>query len=208
MTRSPVSNRRAALGAAGVLSAVLLFAVTMAAALHTSGTTFVWSVNMISDLGDGACRSRDGRWICSPGAAAFNVGLLLTGVLLGAAALFLTARWGRWLSGSVAVMGLGLVIAAVFPAGDTGALHLTGVILALVVPAGGLLLSAVRPETAWLERGRLPRGALAAVALVFCAENRVPPALVQEGTGQIIIVCCLLLALVVESVQVLVRSSG
>ncbi|WP_298890370.1 hypothetical protein [uncultured Serinicoccus sp.] len=208
MTRSPVPNRRSVLGAAGVLGAMLLFAATVGAAIHTSGTTFVWSVNMISDLGDGACRPRDGRWICSPGAAAFNLGLLLSGVLLGVAALCLSARWGRWLAGSVSVMGLGLVVAAVFPAGDTGAVHLAGVILALVVPAGGLLLSAVRPETPWLGRGRRARGTLATVALLFCAENRIPPALVQEGTGQIVIVSCLLLALLVESVRVLVSRSG
>ena len=207
MTRSPVSHRWPVLGAAGVLVAILVFVVTVVAALRTTGTTFVWTVNMFSDLGDGACRPRGGRWICSPGSAAFNVGLAVTGLLLAGAALTLTSRWGRLLAGSVVVMGLGLVVAAVFPAGDTGAIHLAGVVMAFVVPAAGLLLSAVRPETRWLERGRAVRGTLAVVALVFCAENQVPPALVQEGTGQIIIVGSLVLALVVESVRVLAARS-
>ena len=146
--------------------------------------------------------------ICSPGFALFNTGLIATGVLLSAAGAGLRRRWGRLLAGSLAVMGVGLVIAGVFPAGDAGALHLAGVVLALVVPGCGLLISAIRPETAWLSRRRALRGVLAATSLVFAAENRLPHNFVPQGPGELVIVGCLLVALLVESAALLAARSG
>lgn len=192
----------ARLGALGIVAAMLVFGVTFVVALNTPGTAFVWSVNMISDLGDSGCRVRGGRWICSPGFAVFNTGLIIVGLLLAASAGALFRLWGRVLAGSVLVMGLGLIVAAVFPAGDAGAVHLVGVVLALVVPGLGLLLSAIRPETTWLGSGRVPRGVLAVVALVLSAENRLPTDLPQ-GAGQVIIVGCLVIALLVEATRTL-----
>lgn len=196
---------RSRVGAAGILLAVLVFTLTVAAAIGTAGTSFVWAVNMISDLGDGTCGPRGGRWICSPGYLMFNIGLIVTGVLLAAAGGCLIRRWGRVLAGSVVVMGLGLGVAGVFPAGNAGAVHLAGVVLALVVPGMGLLISAIRPETRWLESHRLPRGVLSVIALVFSAENRLPVGIVSQGAGQAVIVACLLVALLIESGRVLVR---
>lgn len=200
--RQPV-DRRARVGALGVLAAVLLFAITLAFSLRSTGTLFVWAVNMISDLGDGQCGTRGGRWICSPGFALFNTGLVVTGVLLGAAGACLLGLWGRLLGGSVLIMGLGLIVAAAFPAGDAAAVHLAGVVLALVVPGLGFLLSAIRPGTAWLRVRRVPRGVLGGVALIFCAENRLPGEALAQAMGQVIIVGCLLLALLAEAARVL-----
>lgn len=195
-------------GAVGVITAMVIFLVVVAFAIRTSGTSFVWAVNMISDLGDGTCGTRGGRWICSPGFARFNAGLIATGGLLTVAGGCLTRLWGRLLAGSLLMMGLGLMMAGVFSAGDAAALHLAGVVLALVVPGVGLLISAIRPETAWLRSYRVPRGVLGTIALVFCAENRLPVDLLSQAVGQIIIVACLLLALLVEAIRVLTRAAG
>lgn len=203
-----VVDRRGRLGAVGVVAAILTFAVTVAVSLSVTGTAYAWQVNMISDLGDNACRIRGGRWICSPGFALFNTGLIITGVLLTAAGFGLRRPWGRLLAGSLVVMGVGLVVAGVFPAGDTGALHLAGVVLALVVPGFGLLLSGITPETAWLRPHRVPRGLLGGTALLFCAENRLPHNLLPQGAGELVIVGCLLIAFIVEAARILVPRSG
>ena len=65
-------DRRALLGAVGVIVAIIMFAVTVTVSLRTPGTIYDWCVNMISDLGDSACGVRDDRQICSPGHLAFN----------------------------------------------------------------------------------------------------------------------------------------
>lgn len=190
--------------------AFLAFMVSVAIALGNTGTAYVWQVNLISDLGDGSCHTRGGRWICSPGSALFNTGLMATGVVLTVAGACLSRLWGRLFAGSVVVMGVGLVIAGAFPAGDDGAIHLAGVILALVVPGFGLLLSGIRPASAWLHAHRVPRGVLGGVALVFCAESRLPEALVPRGAGEVIIIGSLLAALLVEAARLLAsgRSAG
>ncbi|WP_185975626.1 DUF998 domain-containing protein [Tessaracoccus rhinocerotis] len=203
-----VVDRRGRLGAFGVIAAVLAFAVTAAVSLSVTGTTYAWQVNMISDLGDSSCRTRGGRWICSPGFALFNTGLIITGLLLTAAGVGVRRLWGRLLAGSLAVMGVGLVVAGVFPAGDAGALHLAGVVLALVVPGLGLLISGIRPETAWLHPHRVLRGLLGGTALVFCAENRLTHNLLPQGAGELIIVGCLLLALLFEAARILAFRPG
>ncbi|MDO5533359.1 MAG: DUF998 domain-containing protein [Propionibacteriaceae bacterium] len=193
---------RARLGAGGVLVAIIVFGVVLAAAVRTEGTAYDWWDNMLSDLGDPSCHVRGGRWICSPGAEAFNAGLIGVGVLLLVSALLLTGMWGRVLAAGVAVMGGGLVIAGVFPAGNDGALHLAGVVLALVVPGLALLAASVRPETSWLASYRWPRGALAVVALLLCAESRLPHALLPRGASELVIAGCLLVALGAEALRV------
>ncbi|NNG20819.1 hypothetical protein HJ590_14860 [Naumannella sp. ID2617S] len=201
--RTAYVDRRVRFGALAVIIALACFAATVAVSLGTSGTSYIWYLNLISDLGDGSCRTRGGRWICSPGFAIFNAGLMLTGVLLVAAAGCLHALWGRVLAGGVGVMGGGLVVAGVFPAGDDGALHLVGVVLALVVPGAGLLLSGIRPGTPWLRPGRVRRGVLGGAALVLCAESRLPVSPLPRGAGELVIVGCLLLALLWEAARVL-----
>lgn len=192
-------DRHARVGAVGILAAIAVFALCVVVALGVTGTAYVWQVNMISDLGDSACRIRDDRWICSPGFAHFNAGMIVAGVLLAASGGCLGRLWGWLLAGGLIVMGAGLVVAGAFPAGDDERVHLAGVVLALVVPGLLLLLSGIRPQTAWLDSRRVPRGTLGAVALVFCAESRLPQQLLPRGAGELIIVGCLLLALFVEA---------
>jgi hypothetical membrane protein len=196
-------DRRDRLGALGVIAAIIVFAVAVAVSLGVTGAAYAWEVNMISDLGDSSCRTRGGRWICSPGFALFNAGLIVTGLLVCLAGWALSRRWGRLLAGSLAVMGVGLVVAGVFPAGDDGAIHLAGVVLALVVPGFGLLLSGIRPETPWLRPRRVPRGVLGGTALVFCAESRLPDNLLPQGAGELVIVACLVLGLLLEAGRLL-----
>ena len=200
-------DRSARLGALAVATAVLVFAVGVGVSLGL-GAAYLWGTNMLSDLGDGECRPRGGRWICSPGHAMFNIAMVTAGLLLTLAAAALGRLWGRLLATSLAVMGVGLVVAGVFPAGDDGRVHLVGVVLALVVPGFGLLVSAMRPETEWLRRHRVPRGVLGAATLVFCAESRLPANLLPAGAGELVIVACLLLALILEAARALATRRG
>lgn len=199
---------RARLGALLVFAAVLLFTLTVGVSLSTAQTAYVWHENMISDLGDDACRMRGGRWICSPNHALFNAGVSFTGVLLVAAGACLVDRWGRVLAGGVVVMGVGLVATGVFPAGSSPGLHLTAVVLALVVPALGFLASGIRPGTPWLLHRRGTRVVLASVALVFAAVSRLPDGTVPRGAGELVIVGALLLALLLEAGRLFPRGSA
>lgn len=192
---------RARLGGLAVLLAVCTFGTVFGLSVSASGTAYVWHLNMISDLGDRSCHVRDHRWICSPGHGLFNTGLVLTGTLLAAAGGLLRQLWGRVLAGSVVAMGVGLVVAGLFTATEHAALHLAGVVLAIVVPGLGLMWSAVRPATAWLDHVRVVRGLLAGVALVLAAESRLPDAVVPRGAGELTMVGCLVTALVVEAVR-------
>lgn len=204
MSHSGDVDRLARLGALALVVAIIGFAANVAIAISDTATAYTWPINLISDLGDGSCHVRGGRWICSPGFAQFNAGLIATGVLVAAAGACLARPWGRLLAGSLVVMGVGLVVAGVFPAGGDGDIHLVGVILALVVPGAGLLLSGIRPETDWLRSPRAhraQRGVLGGVALVFCAESRLPEALLPRGAGEVVIVGCLLLALLIEAAR-------
>lgn len=203
LVRAAGFDWRTRLGAFGVLAAIGVFSVTVSILLADSGTAYAWPVNMLSDLGDSSCHVRGGRWICSPGYAVFNTGVIVTGLLLTASGWWLRGLWGSVLGGSVSLMGMGLVVAAAFPAGDFGGLHLAGVVLALVVPGLGLLLSGIRPATAWLGSHRVARGVLGGVALIFSAENRMPAEIVPQGAGQAIIVGCIVIALLIEAARVL-----
>ena len=201
----PYADGRARFGALLVFAAVALFALTVVVTLSTSRTAYVWHENMVSDLGDDTCRVRGGRWICSPNHALFNTGVSSTGVLFVAAGACLRAQWGRVLAGGVVVMGVGLVATGVFPAGSDPGLHLTAVVLALVVPALGFLVSGIRPGTPWLERCRGVRVVLASIALVFAAVSRLPGGGVPRGAGELVIVGALLLVLLLEAGRLLLR---
>lgn len=206
-------DTRARLGGVAVLVAVGTFLVAFAVSVGTSGTAYVWHLNMISDLGDPSCHVRDSRWICSPAHVLFNTGLVLTGAMLAAAGMLLLRLWGRVLAGSVVVMGAGLAVAGIFTATEHAALHLVGVVLALVAPGLGLLWSAIRPGTAWLDFFRVLRGLLAGVALLLAAESRLPDPVIPRGAGELGMVLCLVTALVVQAVRLLVpgatsRSAG
>lgn len=202
-TREPLLAR---LGAWGILAAVVVFGLSVTVALSHPDTAYVWHLNMISDLGDTQCRARGGRWICSPGYRLFNAGLVATGILLGLAGALLIRRWGRVLGGGVIVMGVGIFVAGIFPAGETAELHLAGVVLGLVTPGIGLLLSGIRPENAWLTRWRATRVILGSGALLFSAESRLPNPLLPQGASEWLIVVCLLLGLTLEALRVLVAS--
>ena len=199
----PASSRW---GGIGILAAALVFAAAVFAAVNNAEAAYIWPENMISDLGDSSCRVRGGRWICSPSYALFNGGVIFAGVLMAISSLLVRARWGRMLSASFAVMGVGLVVAGAFNAGDHTIIHLGGVILALVVPAAGLMISGFKPETAWLSGNRQMRAVLGAVALVLCAESRLPQPFIPQGAGQVAIVACVLVPLLVEAAR-LVRVS-
>lgn len=207
MTGRPtvVPGTRDRVGALLVLGAVLVFTVTTVVTLSTSETAYVWYTNMLSDLGDGACRVRGGRWICSPNHLVFNTGIAVSGVLLATAGACLVPRWGRVAAGGVVVMGVGLVATGVFPAGTRAGLHLTAVVLALVVPALGFLASGIRPGTPWLHRRRTARVVLASTALVSAAVSRAPGEGVPRGAAELVIVAALLLVLLLEAGCLLAR---
>lgn len=195
-------HARAAGIAVGLACGVFLTA--LAAALTAAGVSYSWRTSMLSDLGNAWCHLRDGRWVCSPRSEVFNAGLVAAGGLLLAGAVAARGPWGRLLALTVAAMGAGLMLLGAFPADVHGGAHMTGVVLALPVTAGGVMVSGLSPATAWLQRLRRTRAVVGAATLLLCLlhllpQERTPP----RGATEVLIVAALVAVLVVESARLL-----
>lgn len=183
-------------GSALLLVALLALIGSFVYGIRQPGATFVWGTNMISDLGDGSCRTWNERWVCSPGWLVFNMGCIVAGSATSTAAWTLRDGWGRRLAGGVAVLGLGLILLGVTPNNLNHPLHMMAAVVALPVPALGLLITGIRPRTHAEQRGRWPRVILTSGCLVLCAEHLVPGGeVIAYGHAEMMAVLLLLLAL-------------
>lgn len=197
--------RRARVTALALLAAVAVFVAGVAAALSAAGGAYRWRESMLSDLGHLGCRVWGDRWVCSPGSAWFNAALVGSGVLALASALGMRHRWGLVLTTGVAAMGVGLTWLGLVPADVSAGLHLVGAVLALPVPAVGMLVSGIRPPTRWLVPFRRVRAGAAAVALLMCADHLLPDdrMLLPRGVSELLATAVLLGFLTVEGVRLL-----
>lgn len=198
-------------GVSGVAlaGAVLCLCLGAAVALTDLGATYSWQDNMMSDLGDNACHVADRTGVCSPRFVWFNAGVIAAGCLLLVAAARLSVLWGLVLTAAITAMGVGLILLGAFPAGRASGIHMVGVVLALPVPAAGVLSSGIRPRTTWLHRFRRFRIFAGSAALILCAEQpfrgEVP---VPRAIAELLAVAALLAFLSVESVRLLTMSAG
>lgn len=203
-------------GAMLLLGSLVIFASTVTWALSAPGVEYVWPLSMISDLGASDCFTADGRWICSPRATAFNVGLLAAGTALGCAVTILRRRWGLALCGSVASAAIGLILLGLLPSDTAPRAHMVGAVLALPVASALLMISGIRgerlpgpdesTETASQGPSIVPtiRTVLATVALLSTVLHLFPDLRVR-GAAEAVALGSLYLALLQETC-VLLRS--
>ncbi|UYG16028.1 hypothetical protein BRM3_10330 [Brachybacterium huguangmaarense] len=200
-------------GAALLLVALVIFAGASLWALAAPGVQYAWPLTMISDLGARGCFTADGRWICSPRAAAFNAGLLGSGLSLVGAATALRAARHPAPRGAVLSAGLGLVLLGLSPSDTAHGLHMAGAVLALPVASALLVVSAVcevrradLPRTGSRSPGAVAapavRGALGTVALVCTSAHLLPQARFH-GAAEMVSLVALFLALLLEACTLL-----
>ncbi|GAB3705765.1 DUF998 domain-containing protein [Mariniluteicoccus flavus] len=176
---------------------VLAFVAGCVGALAGATPSFSWDHSMLSDLGSGACVERSGHRLCSPHAARFNAGLVVAGVCVLVAGVRLARSWGRVLTVAVASLAIGLVLLALVPSDADAAVHMGGAVLALPVPAAGLLVAGVRSArggpAAAAGVGRA-RAVLGAAALVPCLDHLAgdEAAPVPRGVAELVSVAVLL----------------
>ena len=198
------------LGAILLLGALVVFAGTVTWALSAPRVEYVWPLSMISDLGASDCFTADGRWICSPRATAFNVGLLVAGTALGCAVTILRRTWAFALRASLASAAIGLLLLGLMPSDTAPRAHMVGAVLALPGASALLMISGFRdhrlsgPHESKEEPSRLAsampvvRAVLGAVALLATAVHLFPEWRVR-GAAEAVALISLYLALFLEA---------
>lgn len=123
----PLTGRRALL-----LAGPVFFAAMIVTELGWQDVAYSWVQNNISDLGNVTCGLWDEarpRMVCSPLHAVFNIGAVLTGLLLAAGILAMGAVAGRIVRGLALLSAIGFVLVGVFPADVHDSLHWAGALM-------------------------------------------------------------------------------
>ena len=139
--------------------------------------------NSISDLGNTACGTYRGAFVCSPRHDLMNAALVLLGAVMIVGSLLIyhefsplraTERWATVLGfGCVAVAGAGTAVVGLFPENTVHAVHLVGAALAIgVANVGIIVLGIVLPLPPSLRRYSLTWGPLSLLALLCFAGHR------------------------------------
>lgn len=158
-----------------IVAAALVLVIGWWVTLAHPDATFVWSRNLISDLGASTCHDRDARWVCSPRHLVFNTSSVVSGALLLLGASLVSTTVGTALALCFVSMGAGLIIIGSFPADVATDVHLSGAILALPGAGIGMLVSGRRITTPWLSRRQRLRFGAALVVLLVSAPHLLPP---------------------------------
>ncbi len=140
--------------------------------------SYSWRLNTISDLGNTACDTYGGRYVCSPWHALMNISLVVLGttMLLGSLLIYQQFRGNR---GSLigfscmAISGLGSLMVGLFPENSIAILHVVGAALSFFVGNVGLVvLSLSLPVPRTLKVYTSLSGALALIVLgLFLHQN-------------------------------------
>jgi hypothetical membrane protein len=135
------------------------------------------SHNTISDLGNTACATFNGRYVCSPWHSLMNVSFVLLGLAMISGSLLVcryvpTTKFQRVGFMSVAIGGVGAVMVGIFPENTIPALHGIGATLPFLIGNIGLLLVGISTcgPTA-LRAYTLLSGFIALIFLVFYATS-------------------------------------
>ena len=143
--------------AAAHLSGLLLFAagVTIVLVIITAEALYpiAYSTghNEISDLGG---TRPPGGLVFQPSATIFNIGMMLSGLLVTLAAAVLHRVFGRWwLSSAIGILGISALLVGIFP-GNTGTPHAVAAMVAFISGGVAAVLSAqvTRSPIAWAFR--------------------------------------------------------
>jgi len=131
-------------------SSVQYFVVQLLVALRWSPPYSI-SRNTISDLGNTACGSWDGHYVCSPWHDLMNLSFIVLGITMMSGSVFIFRGFapGRAAAAglaALAVSGLGVVLVGLFPENRVPALHGLGASLPFVLGNIALLVLAFALE--------------------------------------------------------------
>ncbi|WP_046563420.1 DUF998 domain-containing protein [Micromonospora sp. HK10] len=173
------SSRAITSGRAGVVEVGAIFLVAAPVLLLLMNiwveaawfVAYSWASNNISDLGNVNCGLFDGREICSPRHAAFNIGMMAVGFLLGAGVVLAGSVWGRGGRATLARTGIllaaaGYVLVGIFPADVNLGMHLLAALLVMPVGNIAMFISGFMRGDAVMWRVRWVARALGAAAFV------------------------------------------
>lgn len=105
---------------------------------------YSWRQNVISDLGNTACGSYAGRFVCSPQHALMNISFILVGAAMAIVSFLIYLEFQRCRASlaafvCLAVGGFGCLLVGLFPENTISQLHAMGAFLALVIGNVGII---------------------------------------------------------------------
>lgn len=169
------------LGPVLYVSSIQFFAVQIAVALRWS-PPYSLSRDTISDLGNTACGTFNGRFVCSPLHGLMNASFIVLGVAMAAGSVLISRQLAsRQLARSraaavglaaMAVSGIGVIIVGIFPENSIPAFHGLGAAISFTAGNAALIIVAAAPTMplAWRVYSFLS-GTLALLALVSYASG-------------------------------------
>lgn len=131
--------------------------------------------NTISDLGNTACGTYAGRFVCSPLHSLMNSSFITLGVFMALGSLLIYQEFkktGATLAGFsfMAVGGIGTLLVGLSPENTNYPLHLLGAALPFLVGNVGIVVLGLELTIPrWLRRYMLATGIISLIALVFFA---------------------------------------
>ncbi|MET7458191.1 DUF998 domain-containing protein [Streptomyces sp. NPDC005574] len=145
MTRSLLPAHRLRWGAAAWILGVLQYFVCQVVVAAQWKTSYSWTRNFLSDLGNTSCGTftpphGQAAYVCSPAHTTMNVSFIACGLLAAAGMVLLRPLWAQQRTVTVAfwlwiVSAAGKVLVGLVPENTDVALHTLG---ALNMPLGGL----------------------------------------------------------------------
>ena len=129
--------------------------------------------NPISDLGNTACGTYSGRYVCSPLHSLMNVSFCILGLtmILGSGLIyreFNKSRGSRVGFSLMALAGFGTLLVGIFPENTVGVLHFIGALLAILIGNIGVVILGIFLDIPKpLRIYTLFSGIFALIALVF-----------------------------------------
>lgn len=164
------------LGPVLYVSSIQFFAVQVVVALRWN-PPYSLSRDTISDLGNTACGTFNGRFVCSPLHGLMNASFVALGVAMAAGSVLISRQLARSRAATVglaamAVSGTGVIIVGIFPENSIPAFHGLGAAIPFTVGNAALIIVAAAPimPLAWRVYSFLS-GMLALLALVYYASG-------------------------------------
>jgi len=170
------SARHPRLGPVLYIAGIQYFVVQFIVALQWA-PPYSLSGDTISDLGNTACGSWNGRYVCSPLHGLMNWSLVVLGITmtLGSVLIsryFATGRASRAAFAMMAVSGAGVIVAGFFPENTVSALHGLGAAIPFVLGNASLITLALSFRMPTLLRlYAFLSGAIALLGLIMYASG-------------------------------------
>jgi hypothetical membrane protein len=159
MTRSLPLAHRLRWGAAAWILGVLQYFICQVVVAAQWKTSYSWTANFLSDLGNTACGPfaaphGQATYVCSPAHTTMNVSFVVAGLLAAAGMVLLRPLWARQRTVTVAfwlwiASAAGKVLVGLVPENTDVALHTLG---ALNMPLGGLAVLLLSRHAAGLDQ--------------------------------------------------------